>query len=183
MPSTPIYGLPYPSLSDPPDGPAQIGALAQAVEDELNRIDGELAVLQDVPVAQSAAASGSVSTTSGTYVALTNNPGVAFVAPPSGRVIVSFGSTLDGNTATVFGMVTVQIRTGSTIGSGTIFTTASDDNAIGSEGDTATQYGRTLMISGLTSGANYNAQMLYKLFSGSGTAFFARRNIVVYPTT
>lgn len=39
MAVTPIYNLPFPILSDPPNGPAQIGALAQAVENELNRID------------------------------------------------------------------------------------------------------------------------------------------------
>ncbi len=39
MPSTPTYGLPYPALSDPPNGPAQIQALAEEVETELTRID------------------------------------------------------------------------------------------------------------------------------------------------
>lgn len=39
MPTTPIYGLPYPALSDPPNGPAQIQALAEGVESELQRID------------------------------------------------------------------------------------------------------------------------------------------------
>lgn len=48
MPSTPIYGLPYPSLSDPPNGPAQIQALADAVEDELDRIDDTIDVDQSL---------------------------------------------------------------------------------------------------------------------------------------
>lgn len=41
MQTTPIYGLPYPSPddSDAPDGPAQIGALAAAVETQLARKD------------------------------------------------------------------------------------------------------------------------------------------------
>lgn len=39
MPSTPIYGIPYPALGDPPNGPAQLQALATEVEVELNRID------------------------------------------------------------------------------------------------------------------------------------------------
>lgn len=36
MPSTSEFDLPYPSLTDPPNGPAQIQALAQAVEDLLS---------------------------------------------------------------------------------------------------------------------------------------------------
>lgn len=49
MPSTPIYGLPYPDLSEPPNGPTQIEALAEAVEAELARIDADIAdVIADV---------------------------------------------------------------------------------------------------------------------------------------
>jgi hypothetical protein len=183
VPNTPIYGLPYPSLSDPPHGPDQLEALALGVEDELFRIDNELGALQSVPVAQSASASAAVSTASATYVALAGDPGVAFVAPSTGRIIVSWGCTFDGNAAAVFGMAAVQIRSGSTIGSGTIFAAASDNDAIGYEGSNAAQFGRTIMFSGLSAAQNYNAQVLYKLFSGAGTAFFARRNIVVRPTT
>jgi len=47
MPVTPTYNFPYPALSDSPNGPAQIGALALAVEDELERIDN--AILPQVP--------------------------------------------------------------------------------------------------------------------------------------
>src|SRR5690606_37399325 len=35
MPTTSNYGFPYPDLTDPPDGARQIGALAQAVDEEL----------------------------------------------------------------------------------------------------------------------------------------------------
>lgn len=43
MPITPTYGLPYPSLSDPPNGPAQFQDLAEEVEVELTRIDADVA--------------------------------------------------------------------------------------------------------------------------------------------
>jgi len=43
MPTTPTYGLPYPQLSDPPDGPAQFQALADEVEVELTRVDARIA--------------------------------------------------------------------------------------------------------------------------------------------
>lgn len=35
MPSTSNYGFPYPALTDPPDGAGQLGALANAVDEEL----------------------------------------------------------------------------------------------------------------------------------------------------
>lgn len=56
MPVTPIYGLPSPSLADPPDGPAQIGALASAVETALqtqvSALTTSIAILANPPRAQ-----------------------------------------------------------------------------------------------------------------------------------
>jgi microcystin-dependent protein len=42
--TTPIYGFPYPQGSDPADGPAQIGALAQKVEQVLQPIQATIEV-------------------------------------------------------------------------------------------------------------------------------------------
>lgn len=56
MPVTPIYGLPSPALSDPPDGPAQISALANAVEAtfqaQVSALNATIAVLANPPRAQ-----------------------------------------------------------------------------------------------------------------------------------
>lgn len=41
--TTPIYSFPYPVLTDPPNGAAQIQALAEAVEDSLNTVETSLA--------------------------------------------------------------------------------------------------------------------------------------------
>jgi hypothetical protein len=45
MPTTPTYGIPYPALTDSPNGPAQMEALAEEVETELTRIDDDVASL------------------------------------------------------------------------------------------------------------------------------------------
>lgn len=37
--STPNYGFPYPTMTDPPDGPGQLQALAEAVESKLTDVD------------------------------------------------------------------------------------------------------------------------------------------------
>jgi hypothetical protein len=43
MPATPTYGLPYPGTGDSPHGPNQLQALAEEVEAELVRVDGDIA--------------------------------------------------------------------------------------------------------------------------------------------
>lgn len=43
---TPVYGFPYPALTDSPNGPAQIQALAEAVEADLVVTDANVATLQ-----------------------------------------------------------------------------------------------------------------------------------------
>lgn len=67
MAQTPIYGLPYPTLLDPPNG-ADLGRnLAEAVESELSRIDADLARLDDLT-------DRSGGTYQPTLTATTNNP-------------------------------------------------------------------------------------------------------------
>lgn len=176
MPSTPIYGLPYPSLSDPPNGPAQFQALAEAVEAELDRIDD---AISGVPITQTSSAAGSVSTTSLTYVALSGDPGLSFVSPTSGRVLVTIAAAMDGNAADTYATMGFQIRTGAVVGSGTIIQAANDTDVVAHQGTSDLTGGRTSLVSGLTSGSTYNVQTLYKLLSGTGTAFFARRSVIV----
>jgi hypothetical protein len=48
MPQTPDFNLPYPALTDPPDGPAQLQALAEAVEAAINQAVAD--ALADVPI-------------------------------------------------------------------------------------------------------------------------------------
>lgn len=56
MPVTPVYGLPFPSLSDPPDGPDQIGDLALATETALQTqvaaLQSSISTLANPPRAQ-----------------------------------------------------------------------------------------------------------------------------------
>lgn len=63
MPTTPIYAIPYPGLSDQPHGPNQMQALALEVENELVRVDNELIRIDAQPQILSAACSASVDLT------------------------------------------------------------------------------------------------------------------------
>jgi hypothetical protein len=54
MGTTAIYQFPYPELTDPPDGPAQIKALAQAIETKVAAIDAvDAAIKQTISKAVS----------------------------------------------------------------------------------------------------------------------------------
>lgn len=176
MPSTPIYGLPYPSLSDPPNGPAQFQALAEAVEAELDRIDD---TISGVPITQSSSVAAGVTTASTSYVALAGDPGIAFTAPSSGRVLVTIGAALTGDAADTYAMMGFQVRTGSSVGTGTIVTAANDNDTLAHVGISDIAASRTTLVSGLTAGSSYNVQVLYKRFGGTGNTFFARRNVIV----
>jgi hypothetical protein len=50
--STPVYALPYQTLTDPPNGPDLGEDLAGAVETQLQRVDTDLSALRNPPVAQ-----------------------------------------------------------------------------------------------------------------------------------
>lgn len=180
MPSTPIYGLPYPSLSDPPNGPAQFQALAEAVEAELDRIDD---TISGVPITQSSSVTATVFTASTTYVALAGDPGIAFTAPASGRVLISMGAALTGSAADTYSMMGFQIRNGAVVGSGSVFLAVNDNDVIANLGLSDLAASRVTLVSGLTATSSYNVQVLYKRLSGTGNAFFARRNVIVQSVT
>jgi hypothetical protein len=122
-------------------------------------------------------------TTTGVITSITYAPsavvvGVAFVAPPSGRVLVHLHGRLRivaiAN-AFVQGFCAVAIRTGATIGSGTAVDSTPDDdralevqnatNVTGSQGRFAASC--VFPLSGLTPGSDYNAQAEQRV-SGAG---------------
>lgn len=51
MPTTPTYSLPYPALSDPPNGPGAFEALAEATETALDTKVGAAALATKAPLA------------------------------------------------------------------------------------------------------------------------------------
>ena len=49
MPSTPTYAFPYPALSDSPNGPVEIQALALALETKIILMDAAVAAMASLP--------------------------------------------------------------------------------------------------------------------------------------
>lgn len=123
----------------------------------------------------------SVGTTSATYVALAPTVGVAFVAPPSGTVMVHWRANLFNSDATTTGGASPQIREGAVVGSGTIFVAGTIDRTLTLTGTSGIDFGASSPISTLTPGMSYNAEMVHRRFAGAGTAQFARREVTVVP--
>jgi len=179
--STPVYGLPYQTSVDAPDGPALGENLALAVEAELERIDAAVAALESptavtVQAEQTAAITGISSTsytTTGGAVC-----GISFIAPPSGKVLIHIAAELD-NTASVT-LVSFRLGTGSTIGAGTVILSPSDDRSISNTGSDQTRYGVPYLVTGLTAGGEYNVRLEHRTTPG-GTATVSRRLLIVEP--
>lgn len=126
-------------------------------------------------------------TTSTSYVnslTTTGVHGVAFIAPPSGKIQIVGRSTGGSSVVGNYAQLDYEVRQGSTIGSGTLARTTNNNTAGVFLSSTAGGQGMLLtggLLAGLTPGANYNACLTYSSNSASSTASFNRRQIAVYP--
>lgn len=129
---------------------------------------------------------GSVTTGSTTSTSFTNTltttgiRGVAFVAPPSGKVIVHALAS-GWNSLAVHSFLSFEVRVGGSVGSGSVHL-ASDENTASEFLLTATDPARHKamgLVTGLTAGSTYNACITYRVPSGTGS--YARRHILVQP--
>lgn len=102
--------------------------------------------------------------------------GIAFIAPPSGKVMITNGLWI---TASGTGYCTIRVCTGATIGSGSVFGSfsASDNNANVMTGAASVNLSRRTLVGGLTPLSNYNVQQWFKIGTGSGT--FEKKELIV----
>jgi hypothetical protein len=138
--------------------------------------------------AQPVEATGSTTpgtTTSTSYtntLTTTGIHGVAFIAPPSGKIQIIGRSVASNSNAGSYAQMDYEVRQGSTIGSGTLARTTNNNTAGIQQSATANAQGTIVtggLLAGLTPGAAYNACLTF-MASGS-TASFNRRQIAVYP--
>ena len=111
----------------------------------------------------------------------TNTCGVAFVAPTSGRVMVPFYAFFEANGAQE-AYVSVALRTGGVVGSGSVVEAASDTRSLVSQ--TAADdrgIGMYRYFSGLTPGDTYNVRVEHRVDSGGGTGDMFNRTVMVVP--
>ena len=169
MASTAVYGLPYPTLTDAPNGPAQFQALAEKVEAELSRIDNLVTVLTS-PI-QSLSVPTAQATSSGEFTDLaTVGPSVSKQTGNSALVIVS--CFVFNGTANAVSTMGYEV-------SGATTAAASDSSALRFHSTIVNGQGRMSAVYhhvGLNAGFNtFTAK--YKVNSGSGT--FSDRQLVV----
>lgn len=105
--------------------------------------------------------------------------GVAFTAPPSGRVLLSFKAQMVNNSVGQFTICGFQLATGSTVGAGTVITAPIDDDCIANQSTVQLVYGIGLLIEDLNPGGAYNVQLMHRVTGGTGTIF--RREVNVCP--
>lgn len=183
--ATPVYGLRYQELGDAPDGPSLGEDLATDVETELIRIDAAVAAINGLSVA-----TGSNSTTEGPYSSNVFAAGTAvcsavFVAPPSGSAIVHLKAYFQSAINDKAAIVGVEVRTGATIGSGTVQTAASVFEGLVLSGTVTSGVPLKLnsstprVITGLTAGSTYHVRVMHSTETGGNITLFFRQVIVV----
>lgn len=131
-----------------------------------------------------------VAFTSTSYIPGAAECGQTFVAPSSGVVLVLWGGRCETNSINVRVHLSVSVRAGAVIGSGTVVSASSDESSIetgqppsgGTGPETRIQASRHRIVRGLTPGSTYNVRTEHKVsVAGNGTIYL--RDLAVIPLT
>src|SRR5690606_655625 len=150
---------------------------------------GAVVYLEDLipPPTASTTAPSFLNATSTTYTdAVTGGTdadcGVAFVAPTTGRVKITwFGRMSNSGSSTTFSGT--EVRTGSVIGGGTQVPGQgpTDDDSCAVSGTNSITCQSHRLVTGLTPGETYHAWLLHRVTGG--TATINKRRVTVEPAT
>jgi hypothetical protein len=126
--------------------------------------------------------SGTTSSTSFTTTLTSGTAcGVAFVAPPSGKVMIT-NQMQGGNSvpASAQSVCTIRVCTGNVVGSGSVFGSFSASIVNGVTFATAVNAGacRRTLVSGLTPLSDYNVQQWFEVV-GASTGTFVNKELIV----
>lgn len=126
-------------------------------------------------------ATGETGVTSTSYAAGANVCGIDFIAPTTGRVLVIWGAEIDNDTAGVVSALSFELRTGSSVGSGSVVASyeAQDEWTLAHRGQNQYSAGVERPVEGLTPGSAYNVRTMHRVTGGTGS--FIRREIIVQP--
>lgn len=117
--------------------------------------------------------------------------GIAFTAPTSGRVRVTFKARFESKTNANRCIISAVVANGGVAGSGAVVMSSSDDNALETSqsataattpAETRFQGSTYRNLSGLTPGTTYNAYLEHKAFNATGGTIYLR-GIMVEPLT
>jgi len=118
--------------------------------------------------------------TSTTYTLGGTTVGTAFTAPTSGSVKVTWSARLALGSDTNLSYVSAEVRTGSSVGSGTVVSATSDDSALelGQATTTRIQASRARVVTGLTAGSTYNVSLWHRTTSADNATIYFREVLV-----
>lgn len=119
-------------------------------------------------------------TYTGTRAGTTNVAGCAFTAPESGKISVQWAAG-GSVSAAGFMLISFEIRTGATVGSGTVVWPASDNIQIQYTATSETSGSTFYPVTGLTPGADYNIRLMYRTITSSVTGTINRPRVAVSP--
>jgi hypothetical protein len=105
--------------------------------------------------------------------------GVTFIGPTTGRVLIEWRAFIDNDTAGAHTLIAPEVREGSTIGSGDVVLSPSDEISLQHEGQNQLRMGMFYPLDGLTPGANYNVRLMHRVTAGTGT--LDDREVMVTP--
>ena len=184
--TTANYALRYQDVGDSPNGAVGLTNLANDVDAALLAIDAKIATLNSFVNASASSTTDDLSIVSTSFIAGASPVGVAFTAPPSGEALIHFTFQIQVNINGQAAFGSVQVKTGSTVGSGTLVAAAANSDraitvgkAVNASAPALVQATRTVRYNGLTPGASYNVQMLYCVDGGSGGVTY--REVIVCP--
>jgi hypothetical protein len=171
------YDLPFPEDDDTPAGSTQMEALAEAVEDAIASVDDRNSTIVSAGNAANSATFSNI-----TPSVLTPTVGTAFVAPPSGNVLVVGGVYVRNRNATYTTYGGIRVKTGSTLDAGTVvYDPSIEPNGKVTVGFVVSQLESSVVftLTGLTPGASYNACAVGWVDNAAGTGDIYSRRISI----
>lgn len=154
--------------------------ITNAVNDHETRVDALESQVSTASVTVTDATPRTTTSTSFTATISGSTPemGVAFTAPTSGKVQIIWTAGMSNGSSPNIAQISPQVRTGSTVNSGTIVLAA--DAARSTLTTTSSRHAGVYVLTGLTPGNSYNATMLHRSFT-AGTSSFDNRELTVVP--
>lgn len=145
---------------------------------------GQPLTATDLNMTASSNADSTSRTTTSTGFTSTLSPanicGVAFTAPPSGKVELKWSSACSNSSSPNTAICAPAVRTGSVVGSGSTFMAADDARSIWYSTTNGPRFGASTSVTGLTAGVVYNVALEHRSNS-AGTSTFQAREVIVTP--
>jgi hypothetical protein len=184
--TTAVYGLRYQDLGDSPNGATGTHNLADDVEAALAALDAKIATINGLGPVSNGSTSDELSFANTSFAAGATSVGVAFTGPPSGEVLIHFTFQIQVNINGQAAFGSIQVKTGATVGSGTLVGSAANSDraitvgkAVNASAPAIVQCSRAVRYTGLTPGSSYNVQLLHCVDGGSGSVTY--REVIVQP--